>query len=214
MATVTTYSSLQTWLANFLNRNDLTTDIDAVIQDAEAKMRSDSRLRLPVYDGAFAVASAATTTALPSDFAMLDDSSHIGSTFYGPINIIPSGEIGRALASYGDTGAPAVVAVVRDAAGNWSLRWAPVPDQAFTIQLNYWAKPPKLSSVVTTSLWLTEYPHIYRLASLAVLAGYLREDERTASWLQQYEDAADKIYEDVQDAQFGGDLERVPGRTF
>lgn len=211
---MTTYSSLQTWLGNFLNRNDLTTDIDAVIQDAEAKMRSDLRLRLPVYDGAFAVASGAATTSLPSDFAGLNDTSHLGTTFYGPINIIPSGEIGRALASYGDTGAPAVVAVVRDGAGNYSLRWAPVPDQAFTVQLDYWTKPPKLSTTVTQSIWLTEYPHVYRLACLAVLAGYLREDERTASWLQQYEDAANKIQENVQETLLGGDLERVPGRTF
>jgi len=210
----TTYSALQTWLATFVRRTDLTADIDAIIREAEAKMRSDRRLRLFVDLGAFAVVSGDETTSLPSDFAELNDATHVGSTYYGPINVVPHHELGHLFATFGATGAPVGVAIVGTGTADYSLKWAPVPDADFTINLAYWAKLTHLSVSAPTNRWLTQYPHLYRYACMSVLAEFLKEDERLANAVQQYDRAADMIYEDNQDALYGGTLSRVPGRVF
>ncbi len=199
-------------MARFLNRDDLTTDIPNFIQEAEAMLRIEVRARLLVDMSPFAVVAGDEQSLLPSDFGSMNEVTHIGPNYYGPIDTIPLHEIGEYLRR-ARTGNPCVAAVISDGSSN-RLKWAPVPDAALSLQLSYWAKLSPLSTTKPQNRWLTEYPHLYRLAALVIASPFLREDERVSMWAQQYENALDKIDEDIENRLFGGTLSRVPGRTF
>lgn len=211
MAQIVDYASLQTEVANRLNRSDLTSAIPGLIQTAEARLRDDPRARLLEVVDPFPVSTPVVT--LPADFDALNSLDHVGPTVYGPVETVPADQLGEAFGRYGDTGAPAFAAVTTGSNGA-RLRLAPAPDATYDLLLTYWIKLTALSDTNTTNRLLLVRPDIYLYATLVESAPYLIEDERLAVWEGQLEQRLNAMEDATQRALYSGTLNRRPSRRF
>jgi hypothetical protein len=203
-----TYAELQTAIAGWLNRDDLTDEIPDFIELAEDRMNRDSRLR-QVATRAF---TAAQNYTLPTDFKRPISLYHDGPTYYGPLNIVSPNELPIYKARHGDTGVPHFASII-DVSSGPKLWFAPEPSGAYTLTLTYDAMITALSDSNTTNWLLDAGGDLYLYASLCAAEGYLQEDQRIGVWNQKYEDAARQYKKDVDNREFGGRLISRPAMS-
>lgn len=177
---IATYSDLKTALANWLNRSDLTSLIPDFITMAEARMDSDSRLRVrhSIVRADITVSSQFTT--LPTAFRRMINIEY-DTTPVRPLEYRTPQQMDAIRAS-DPTGTPYYYCV-----HGTELEVAPVPDESVTLEAIYYAGITALSDSNTTNWLLTARPDIYLYASLIEASPYLHEDERVAIWQAQYD---------------------------
>jgi hypothetical protein len=202
MALVTNYSTLQTHIADTLNRSNLTGVIPNFIQQFEAEARRDERFKRLTDVTSFSIS--ADGAYLPVDFYKLESWYHDGGTYYGPIGVVNPDQIGALKGVYGDSGVPQFVAIV-----GRQVRFAPEPDATYSTRLTYWRKITNLSATNTTNWLLEEAPDIYLYGALIESAPYLKDDPRLSTWFGLYEQRVEKLWIAEQDRQFGGSIQRV-----
>lgn len=206
MALTTNYSSLQTNVADFLNRSDLSDAIKVFIQNAEGSLSRDPRVR-SLTDQTLSVS--AEDTALPSDFGQPESLYHDGSTYFGPLEIVTSDKLGELKGDLDleTTGVPAYAAFLGDGA---TLRVAPPPDQAYSLKFVYWRKVPRLSDASPTNWLLDDHPDIYLYAALVESAPYLKDDGRVPVWRGELDRRLEELHRSREAARFGGTLRVRP----
>lgn len=201
MSLITSSATLNAAVAEYLNRADLSSSnvgIDLMIQQAEARIKRDSRIRSLGY-GTFSVD--ADDEAGPTGFKTLVSLEHNGPNYYGPLEIVGPNMIGELKGRYGATGVPKYVAVI-DSAGSYYFRFAPVPSTTFALRIVFWQAPVALSS---GSNWLvTAHPDIYLYATLCESAMYLKDDARLALWTQEYESRVEMVALDTWEHAYSG----------
>jgi hypothetical protein len=205
---IQTYSDLQSSVADWLNRDDLTAVIPDFISMAELRLDRDVRLRqIGVRDFV-----AVEDYPLPNDFKAVSALYHDGSTYYGGLGIVTPAELASAKAMHGDTGVPLCAAVVTDSDPP-TLRFAPEPSGTYTLRMTYERKIDKLSDENTSNTLLAEAPDIYLYAVLSEAEGYLQEDQRVALWEQKLAAALSDYRKNKDRQEFGGQLARRPLRA-
>lgn len=197
---ITNYATLQTAIANWLNRSDLTTAIPEFIQIAEARFRADERCRKLEDGGAFVIS--ADGEALPSDLMSIESWYHDGPTYFGPIDVVPANELGARKGSH-PSGAPAAAALIDGLA-----YFAPAPDGAYNTRMTYWRTVEPLGVSTSTNWLLDDHPDVYLFGALAETAPFLKDDERVALWETKAEAALNRLSKATQNKQFGGSLRR------
>lgn len=175
MAKITSYSTLQTEVANRLNRGDLTDDIPGFIQSFEDWARHDERL-WKLSDRS-TIQVSADGLALPSDFVKLESWYHDTTTYMGPITIVPADEIARIKASHGRTGVPQFAAITQG-----RVRFAPTPDATYDTKMTYWRRFLRLSDTQASNYLITDMPAIYLYGALLESAPFLKNDDRIPTW--------------------------------
>lgn len=185
---ITTYSNLQTTIADFLNRDDLTAAIPTFIQLGEAQMNRDIRHWEMEARVSGQQSQGDKHMQLPSDW-IETIRLHLTGSGTDPVELASLAAIAEKRAAVDDlAGRPRFYAHVR---GEFEL--FPTPDEDTDFELLYYAKIPALSASNTTN-WLLEYaPDIYLYASLAHSAPYLAEDARIAVWAQMYSAAVSQL---------------------
>lgn len=201
VAQVTTYSELQSHVADTLNRTDLTTPITTFIQMAEQSLNRDIRVRRLVDHGILSVTG--DDTVLPSAFSSVESWYHDGPTFRGPIEIVNPDMIGQLKRRHGATGTPAFAAIIEGVA-----RYAPAPNGTFSTEFVYWEKVPSLTVSATTNWLLDDHADIYIYAALAETAPYLKDDNRIQVWERQLEKRIEQLHRETEDERFSGTLRR------
>ena len=168
---ISTYSELQTAIADELNRQDLTSVIPTWIAMAEASFNRVLRHRKMLCR---ATANMDTQfTALPTDFL---EAKNI------QLNTSPVTSLEFVTMEYMDqvretsTGTPAYYTFVGD-----NIEVCPTPSAGQTVELVYYKKIPALSANSTNWL-LSLYPDLYFYASLQHSAPYLKDDSRLELW--------------------------------
>ena len=170
---LSTYSELQTTVASYLNRDDLTSIIPTFITLTENRLNRELRVRANM------VRADTTTTAdiafydLPSDMIELrnitydSDSQSFALSYLSPES---------ATREYGTitTGRPRAYTNL----GN-NIKLIPTPDAAYGISINYFAKLRSLSDSVTTNDVFSEYPSLYLFGACLEGAIYLNDTEQT-----------------------------------
>ena len=123
-----TYSELKTAIANYLNRSDLTSDIDTFIDNVEAELNRRLRSK-DMIKRATATADSQYLT-VPSDWLEAIN-IEITSNNFCPLfqQSIESLDVYRK-ANNNSTGQPVYYAMVDD-----SIELAPTPDSSYTLQL-------------------------------------------------------------------------------
>lgn len=183
---ITTYAELQTAVADWLNRSDLTAAIPNFIALAEAQLNRELRHRKMVTRATLTVSSAYTNT--PTDWLenirfQLNTNPITPLVFSTPEQLIEDSQV------YVTSGQPMFFTV----AGT-QLQVLPTPDTSYSAELMYYAKIPSLSVTNTTNWLLTEAPDIYLYATLVQSAPYLKEDERISTWAGIYQ----KLLSDIE----------------
>jgi len=191
-----TYSELKTNIANFLNRSDLTNQIDFFIDATEAELNR----RLRVKD----MIKRATATAdgqylsLPTDWLEAINVQIDGNSFR-PLfqQSIESMDIYRK-SNDNVTGLPIYFALVDN-----TIELAPTPDSSYTLQLTYYGTVDALSDTNTSNFISTSYPDAYLYGALKHASIYLMEDDRVALFTSQFEKALEEMRMEQEKAEFG-----------
>lgn len=172
---ITNYTDLQSTVADWLHRSDLTNVIPTFIQLAEKQMSRQLRLK---NQEAEATGTAASTIALPADYVEM-----IALT-------LTSGDEERALKQVDRFSGTRVNNFTADTAyytiegGNIVLTPDPAGTETYTLQ--YYAAVPALSGASPTNWLITAHPDLYLYAVLLQSAPYLIDDARVATWQGAY----------------------------
>lgn len=191
---IATYSDLQTAVANWINRDDLTSRIPEFITMAEAHF--NRTLRRPEMENSAYTTINAETVALPTDFLAMR-AIYLDSSPRQLLDYVAFSTMRSQYAST-TTNKPEVYSIVDGA-----LVFAPIPDTSYTAQIVYWQKIPALASNSTNWL-LTLAPDLYLYGSLVHAAKYIRDDAEVAADLIITERLITELNKDGEQRQASG----------
>jgi hypothetical protein len=203
---ITTYSELKTAVANWLNRDDLTSVIPDFIALTEADM--DRKIRHWRMEERSTADIDARYTQLPSGF-MEAVRFHLDFD-ERPIDLVTPVFMQKQRQSNSDTsGRPLYYSIIAGQIEVW-----PTPDSAYTGELYYYARTTPLDDSNTTNWILDYFPDAYLYGALVHSAPYLVDDQRTQVWASLYQNAIDGINANNEKAKFGGSGLRMQVNTF
>ena len=177
---ITNYTNLQTSIADFLNRDDLTSVIPTFISLAEAQMNRDLRH--------WRQQRRVTTTLnqqfenMPSDMVepthLYIDTTHGEKT----LEFASLAEISRRkLRKAGITGEPVVFTM-----NSGQFEFVPAPDDSYDLTMVYYSRVDSLSATITTN-WVLEYhPDIYLYGAAFHAAVYLNDPAAQQAYATMY----------------------------
>jgi hypothetical protein len=189
----TDYGALQTSIASWLNRNDLTAQIPDFISLAEAEMARRLR-RTSVRNTNFSIAS--DTTAPPADLVELRSIRLITGQpdLDKPLTLVSPEVLAEMRAMQGAAiGRPRWVSII---AGQIVVTQP--PDQTYTAEIIYFQSLTPLSNASPTNIVLTAAPDAYLFGSLLQAAPFLEHDERMPVWQSKFDNAINQL-NDVRD---------------
>ena len=185
---ITNYSNLQTTIADFLNRDDLTAVIPTFIQLAEAQMNREVRHWEMEARASGQQSGGDQYMQVPADWLETVRLILTGSGTSVVQLISLSGMADRRAKNEDLSGTPEFYSHVD---GQFELY--PTPSEDTDFELLYYQKISSLSGSNTTN-WLLDYaPDVYLYGSLLHSAPYLQEDARIAVWAQMYSAAVQNL---------------------
>jgi len=183
---LSSYSGLQTAIANLLMRDDLTNYIPDWITLCESDVNRQLQVQDMEVTTLLTVSTSNYSVSLPSDYstfraAYIDTvSSGISSNAKTIASVTPQTLFSNYL-NGGTNSTPLAFAIT----GN-KLRVAPIPDTTYYINFVYYQTVPALSSTNTTNWLLTQYPAVYLYGSALHSAPFLNDDGRLGMWAGLY----------------------------
>ncbi len=192
-----TYDELKTNIANYLNRTDLTNQLDMFIATAEGEINRQLRHKDMIKRSTAVLES--QYTKLPSDLSGIINVD-IQST-NPPIPLFQQSleSLDLYRKQIGDaTGQPKYFAIDGD-----TLEVCPSPDANYTLQISYYADIEPLSSTNAENFLSKSFPDVYLYGALKHASIYLMEDERVAMFKNLYEQAIEELRVQQQNASFG-----------
>jgi hypothetical protein len=193
---ITTYSELKTAIADFLNRDDLTSSIPTFISLAEAQLRRD--IRHYEMEASTALSVSSQYTDRPADWLETIRLYISGSKRSLDLLSI-QGMADKRQGSEDATGIPRYYAHI-----DGSFEVFPTPDGTYSVELMYFKKIPALSDSNTSNWLLQNYPDVYLYGALIHSSPYLQEDARVGVWAQLYSAAALKVNQESDKAKYSG----------
>ena len=182
------YTELQSSLANWLNRSDLTTEIaNDFIVLTEKDFNSKLRVRKQISQTTITVN--AETANLPTGFLQVRDFYIlVGSEKYSLTYMTPP-QMDQ-IRGTSMTGIPRVYTILGD-----TFRFSPKPDTTYTGYLNFYKEFDPLSASNTTNYILTNHPSIYLYGSLYHASNFLGgvDPQRVQQWQQLYVTALERL---------------------
>ena len=176
---ITTYAELQTAVANWITRSDLTSRIPEFITMVEgiANRELDTR---QMYTRTTATISA-VTLACPTDFDGVR-SFRLDTSPPTPLIFVKADDFGDTReAAIEGTGQPRFYTITGTA-----FVFSPAPDSSYSAALTYRAKLPALTASNTTNWLLTAAPDIYLHGALAFGYQYIEEEVQEAKFMANF----------------------------
>lgn len=195
---ITDYTSLQSVIADYLGRSDLTTQIQTFINQGEARIYRD--LRVADMEKSVTLAVANGSAAVPADYIECRELYTLDSNNapYQPLERATPFWIHQNFNATNNQGQTYYFA--REGA---NFIFAPSQSN-YSVSGIYWARLPSLS-VTNTSNWLTtKNPDLIMAAAMLEASTYLADDEAVQYWTQRYPAI-------VQAVQAQDDQERMSG---
>ena len=176
MATITNYSTLKSTIADYLNRADLTSQIETFIQFAEADLNTRLRCREQIVRAE--ATSSAEYVQLPADWLEAINLHIVGGQ--QPLRYVTLDEADIINKEQIYT-APHFYSLM-----NGAIEIIPEPSDDIDIEMIYYSKITSLSDVNTTNWLLTKAPDVYLYGALTHAAPFLMDDQRIAVFAQIY----------------------------
>lgn len=192
---LTTYSDLQTTVANYLARSDLSSQIPDFIRLAEIRLRRELRIRQMLKNVTTTTTSGDGTVQLPSDFLEMRDLYIDGDPRQPVSYLTPSLFTRNAQATY--SGKPFQYTILAN-----EFSFAPVPDSQYTLYMLYYSAPPFLSDTQTTNAWTVNAMDCLLYGTLGEAEPYLMNDARIPVWASLYQRGIDSLTKSDDDSEF------------
>lgn len=170
---LSTYAELQTSVATWIKRSDLTSLIPDFITLAEARINRDLRVLNMVTQATSSITT--EFAAVPTDFRLARSIRLVASPYTRLDYLTP-----EAMADYAETlptGDLAAFSVVGDQF--WFL---PAPSEAVSVKLTYYQKVPALSASATSNWLLASHPDAYLWGTLLEACVYLEDEEQVQKY--------------------------------
>ena len=194
-----TYTTLKASIANWLNRSDLTAEIqDDFIKLTEADLNSKLRVRSMIAQVNITVN--AETVALPTDFLQIRNFYILSGQTKTPLVYTTPSSMDTTSGT-STTGKPTTFTILGD-----TLRFSPKPDATYTAVMNYFRKFPALSSTVSTNFILENHPAIYLYGSLFHAANFLGgiNPQQIQTWQQMFATALERLELNDREDEYNG----------
>ncbi len=204
---ITTYAELQTAIANFLDRSDLTSIIPTFIDLCEADM--SRKIRHWRMEQRSTAELDTQYSALPADFLEPIRLSITGGSTY-TLEMESQAQMSNRRMQNLDTGGRPRFYAMTDG----KIEVYPSPDATYELEMVYHAKIPALADDATSNWVLSYHPDAYLYGALIHSAPYLVEDTRTQIWSALYQSAVDGINNEGQSAKYGGSGLRMKIRSY
>lgn len=183
------YADLQTTVANYLHRGDLTAMIPDFIVLAEAKINREVRIRAMELTAAGTVS---TTVALPAGFVEMISLTVASGGKTWPLTYVPPSALNT------ESSTPFSYSLVGD-----NLLFAS-DGTGYSYSLTYYKKFDALSVGVN---WLiTNAPDVYLYATLMEASPYIQDDSRITIWAQLLIDSVDRLKKADRKDRYGPNL--------
>ena len=192
-----TYSDLQTSIANYLARSDLTSQIPDFITFAENRLRRELRIRQMLKSVTTSTVSGDSTVEVPSDFLEIRDFVVMTNPITPMSYSSPSTLSNDPRTS--EVGVPRSYTILAN-----EFQLAPSPDAVYTLKLLYYSAPAYLSSSNATNTFLTTAPDALLYASLIEAEPYLMNDARINTWGTMYDRAIASLTKSDESTQYSG----------
>ena len=194
---LSTYSDLQTSIANYLARSDLTSQIPDFITFAENRLRRELRIRQMLKSVTTATVSGDNTIEIPADFLQVRDFVVMTNPIQPLSYSSPSALSNDPRAS--EVGVPLSYTILAN-----DFQVSPAPDGVYTVRLLYFSAPAYLSSSNTSNVFLTTAPDALLYASLIEAEPYLMNDARINTWGTMYDRAIASLTKSDEEGQYSG----------
>ena len=194
MATITNYSTLQSAIADYLNRADLTSQIQTFIQFAEAEFHTRLRTREMIVRAE--AQSDNEFVQLPADWLEAINLQINGGK--SPLRFVTMDEADRIVASNEFTQVAAYSLM------NGAIELVPAPGNDVSLEMVYYGKITPLSSEVPTNWLLTKAPDVYLYGSLMHAQPFLMDDQRLPVFAALYNARIEALNEESMKSTHSG----------
>jgi len=192
-----TFANLKTAIADWLNRDDLTSAIPDFITLAEAHMnrvvrhwRMEKRSTATADD---------QYLALPTDF-LEPIALRLTGSGTQPLELTSHQDMMMRRYSAEDTAGTPIFYALTDG----QIELYPTPNEDTTVELVYYAKTDALSDGNTSNWILSNHPDAYLYGALVQSAPYLKDDQRAGVWATLFKAALDNMAEESRAAKENG----------
>jgi hypothetical protein len=180
------YSNLQTAIANFLARDDLTTEIVDFIALTEADFNRRLRVRAMENSSSFTIDT--ETETLPTGFLqarsfVIPTNPKTALQFMTPFHQAET-------QGSSETGKPRAYSIE-----GTNFRFSPTPDASYTATLVFYKAFDSLSASVATNHILTNHPDVYLYGALYFASTFIRgmDPQTVGQFKAQYESGLQQV---------------------
>lgn len=192
---IASYADLQTSIANFLARDDLTAQIPDFIQLAEARINRELETREQEKRVQATLVAGDEYIALPTDLREVREVKLNTS----PLTVLsyasPTG-LDTQYSSNGQ-GKPQGYSIVGK-----EMKIRPIPDSGYTMEIVYIGDVDALSAVSTPILF-TRSPDLYLYGALTEAYVYLLDEQRAAQYDEKFTRAINEVRMDEERSHYG-----------
>ena len=196
---INTITTLKTAIADFLNRDDLTSAIENFNALSEAQINRDIRHWKMETRASGQQSPGDEYSQIPANW-METIRFHITDNGTSPLELISRAAMADKRASNND----AIGIPTHYTHADGQFQFYPTPSSDINTELLYYAKTDALSSSNVNNWLLLEAPDVYLYGALLHSAPYLGEDERIAVWAQMYSASVSRLNEVSENARFSG----------
>lgn len=206
-----TYANLKVAIADYLDRDDLTDQIDDFIDIAESEHKDKVQFRELLTRSSIVIADGDRTEALPADFGsvkyirLINPQTTTWGMYYLPALIQLSEHELTAKASLVD-GPPQYFCIIDQ------IEFERAADQDYDGELLYYKTMTALSDSNTSNELLVRAPELYLYGALKAAAPFLMNDERLATWGTMFDERLAMLNRaERTDRRSGPQIARVKG---
>lgn len=204
---ISTYTELKAAVADFLNRDDLTSAIPNFITLSEAQFKREIRHHKQMTRAEGEIDT--RFSAVPSDWVQ-SIRFHVNDEKSSEIQLISLAEMLKYRNESSDRqGKPQYYAVVGE-----NFEVYPTPDTTYSTELMYYKTIPALSDSNASNWVLADHPDLYLYGALVQSAPYLKDDARMQTWTVLYSTALNSINAESQRVRSAGSGLKLKIRSY
>jgi hypothetical protein len=197
---INTYGTLQTAIANWLDRDDLTSRIPEFISLTEAIFNRALRIRAMETIVSDNTPSGSKEDPLPTGYLQMRE-IHLETSPIVPLSYITP-EIMYRIRAGSVSGRPNSYTIMGD-----NILFGPTPDSVYAYSMTYYKALAALSDAAPTNWAILNAPDMYLYGTLLQAEPFLMNDERVPLWERGFRQAISDLQEqDNKDRHSGSEM--------